>query len=103
MEDRDKGAQLSAMLPFPTALVKPKEELTQTSAKLERNGLIPIVVTFESTPSGADCDELSELRFWPRGRVPLSRESDCVGGQESENEEESTVDSVCTSEPASVN
>ena len=100
MEDDQKGAQLFIMLPFPLALVKPKKGLTKTSAELELNGLIPIVLTFESTPSGTDCDELSEMQFWPRGRAPLTKESDCIGGKESENEEESDEDSVRTSEPA---
>ena len=101
MEDKDKGAQIYTMLPFPLGLVKPKEEMTQISAKLERNGLIPIVVTFESTPSGKDCDELGELRFWPKGRVPLGQESDCVGGEDTE-EESSEEGTFCSSEAASV-
>ena len=103
MDDKQKSAQLTAMLPYPTGLVRPKEGMTCTSTRLERNGLVPIVVTYRSTPSEDDFDSLSELRFWPVGRTPLSKESACIGAEESEEESSSEKDSVVTSEADSAN
>ena len=82
--DKDKGAQLFIMLPYPMGLVRAKKDITYTAMILEENGLIPVFVTFQSTPGGSDFDELGQERFWPPNRTPLSNVSGCVGGQNPE-------------------
>ena len=76
--------------------------MTTTAYDLEKNGLVPIFVTFESTLSGNDFVELGRLRFWPQGREPVSQESHCVGGQSTDefcsaDDEDDTLDSSAAS------
>ena len=98
-EDRDKAAALLILLPYPLGFVKTKSNMTATSHHLESNGLIPIFITFESTLSGNDFEELGKLRFWPRDRIPVSQQTQCIGGQSTDEfcsaeEETDTVSSA---------
>ena len=104
-DDKDKAATMLTMLPYPLGFVRPLNDMTATASKMEANGLIPIFVTFESTLGGKDFDELGEIRFWPRNREPVSRESQCVGGQSLDEfcSAEDVSDEKSNSECASVN